>query len=92
MILTIKDRGVLDEDGSRHWRDNWLTSIVDDGDELISTALAEKERLKENLDNKIKKPKYDPYADEYDPDTGEKTLLGKYDDMEEKKKKVVYPF
>jgi U4/U6.U5 tri-snRNP-associated protein 1 len=66
MILTIKDRGVLDDD--------------DSGDELISTALAEKERLKENLDNKIRKPKYDPYAEEFDSETGEKKLLSKYDD------------
>jgi len=66
--------------------------MTDDGDELISTVLADKERLKENLDNKIKRPKYDPYADEYNPDTGEKTLLAKYDDMEEKRKKVEAPF
>lgn len=66
MILTIKDRGVLDDD--------------DEGDELISTSLAEKERLKDNLDNKIRKPKYDPYAEEYDEGTGEKKLLSKYDE------------
>jgi len=44
MILTIKDKDVLAEEG----------------DELVSTVLAEKERLKENLDNKVKRPKYDP--------------------------------
>jgi U4/U6.U5 tri-snRNP-associated protein 1 len=83
MILTIKDRGVLDEDGGSIIFD---ILIIDEGDELISTALAEKERLKENLGNKIRKPKYDPYAEEYDEDTGEKKLLSKYD--EETKKKV----
>lgn len=68
-----------------------LTYDADDGDELISTALAEKERLKENLDNKIRKPKYDPYAEEYDQETGEKKLLSKYDDdIEGKKRKVLY--
>ena len=67
---------------------NWQ-NIVDEGDELISTTLAEKERLKENLDNKIRKPKYDPYAEEYDADTGEKKMLSKYDeDGEGKKRKV----
>lgn len=56
---------------------------------LISTALSEKERLKENLDNKIRKPKYDPYADDYDPETGERILLSKYDEeMDGKKGKV----
>ena len=66
VILTIKDRDILDDDES--------------GDELISTSLAEKERLKEHLDNKIRKPKYDPYAEEYDEDTGEKKILSKYDE------------
>ena len=89
LILTIKDRGVLDEDGIIYWRDRLLTSTIGDGDELISTTLAEKERLKENLDNKIKRPKYDPYAEEYDSETGEKTLLAKYD--ADDKKKVSFP-
>ena len=41
------------------------------------------------MDNKIRKPKYDPYAEEYDADTGEKKILAKYDeDVEEKKRKV----
>jgi U4/U6.U5 tri-snRNP-associated protein 1 len=76
-ILTIKDRGVLDDD--------------DSGDELISTALAEKERLKENLDNKIRKPKYDPYAEEFDPETGEKKMLSKYDeDIDAPKKQKTF--
>jgi U4/U6.U5 tri-snRNP-associated protein 1 len=52
--------------------------------------LAEKQRLKENLDNKIRKPKYDPYADEYDDDTGEKKLLSKYDDENEAQKRKTF--
>ena len=89
LILTIKDRGVLDEDGIVLLVELCLTNPVEEGDELISTALAEKERLKENLDNKIRKPKYDPYAEEYDVDTGEKKILSKYDeDIEGKKRKV----
>lgn len=63
IILTIKDTDVLD----------------DDDDELISTALAEKQRLKENLENKVKKVKYDPYAED-DSIGGEKRILAKYDE------------
>src|SRR5271170_7921788 len=63
MILTIKDKDVLDEDD----------------DVLISTALAEKQRLKENLESKVKKPKYDPYAED-DSIGGEKRILAKYDE------------
>ena len=69
-----------------------LTFDIDDGDELISTTLAEKERLKENLENKIKKPKYDPYAEEYNQETGEKKLLAKYDEEIEGKKRKVWNF
>jgi U4/U6.U5 tri-snRNP-associated protein 1 len=74
MILTLKDRGVLENDDDD-----------DNNDELISTTLAEKERLKQNLENKIKKPKYDPYAEEYDSVTGEKKILSKYDEEEKRK-------
>jgi len=63
MILTIKDMDVLDEDD----------------DVLISTALAEKQRLKENLENKVRKPKYNPYAED-DYIGGEKRILAKYDE------------
>jgi hypothetical protein len=41
------------------------------------------------LENKIKKPKYDPYAEEYNQETGEKKILAKYDEeIEGKKRKV----
>ena len=69
-ILTLKDRGILDGDD-------------DEGDELISTTLVEKERLQENLNNKAKKPRYDPYAEEYD-ESGEKKILQQYDEEERK--------
>jgi U4/U6.U5 tri-snRNP-associated protein 1 len=69
-ILTLKDRGILD--GSD-----------EEGDELISTQLAEKQRLQEHLSNKAKKPRYDPYADEFD-DSGTKKILRQYDDEERK--------
>jgi len=69
-ILTLKDRGILDGDD-------------DEGDELISTALVEKERLQENLKNKARKPRYDPYAEEYD-ESGQKKILRQYDEDERK--------
>jgi len=50
----------------------------------------EKERLKENLKNKVRRPRYDPYAEEYDPETGEKKLLSKYDEDIEGKNRKVY--
>lgn len=53
---------------------------------MINTTLAEKERLQENLDNKIRKPKYDPYAEEFDADTGQKKMLSKYDEEIQGKK------
>ena len=67
MILTIKDKDVLD----------------DDDDELVSTALMEKERLKENLANKVKKPRYDPYAEDGSMHA-EKRILAKYDEETKK--------
>jgi len=72
VILTLKDRGVLEDDD-------------EDNDELVSTSLVEKERLKQNLENKIKKPKYDPYAEDYDVVTGEKKILSKYDEENQRK-------
>jgi U4/U6.U5 tri-snRNP-associated protein 1 len=69
-ILTLKDRGILD--GSD-----------EEGDELISTQLVEKQRLQEHLSNKAKKPRYDPYADEFD-DSGTKKILRQYDEENRK--------
>jgi SART-1 family len=58
----------------------------------VSTTLVERERLTENLENKVKKPKYDPYAEEFDPVSGTKKILSKYDDdLEEKKRRVMAP-
>ena len=87
MILTIKDKGVLDDDDGMSFCVRMFANVVDEGDELVSTALVEKARLKENLENKVRKPKYDPYAEQYDPNTGEKQILSKYD--EEKKSSFV---
>ncbi|KAI8068548.1 SART-1 protein [Gongronella butleri] len=67
-ILTIKDRGILDDD-------------ADDADMLTNVNLEDKERLVQNLENKKKKPGYNPYADEEAMALGEKpAMLAHYDD------------
>lgn len=55
---------------------------TEEGDELISTDLVERERLAERLELKKKKPAYNVYDDE--DETGEKRLLAQYDDEEDK--------
>ncbi|KAF8543600.1 SART-1 protein [Trichophaea hybrida] len=67
-ILTLKD-STIDEN-------------EDEGDELISTDLVERERLLERLELKKKKPAYNVYEDE--DENGERHLLAQYDDEEEK--------
>ena len=54
---------------------------LEEGDELISTELTERERLMERLELKKKKPTYNAYEVE---EGGEKRLLAHYDDEEEK--------
>lgn len=54
---------------------------AEEGDELVSTELTERERLMERLELKKKKPIYNAYDDE---EGGEKRLLAHYDDDEEK--------
>ncbi|KAI8340243.1 SART-1 protein [Chlamydoabsidia padenii] len=54
-ILTLKDRGILDEDGNED----------DTGmDELTNVNMEDRERLLKNLENKKKKPGYNPYDDD----------------------------
>ncbi|KAI8098742.1 SART-1 protein [Halteromyces radiatus] len=75
-ILTLKDRGILDEDGAEAGSD----------DELTNVNLEDRERLEKNLENKKKKPGYNPYDDdEFLLGEGERpSILSQYD--EEKKK------
>jgi len=66
MILTLKDKKILDEDG--------------DEDVLVNVNLVDTENAKKNVDNKATKPVYKPYAD-FD-EFGifqEKKILDKYD-------------
>ncbi|ORZ03357.1 SART-1 protein [Syncephalastrum racemosum] len=73
VILTLKDRGILDEDDENA------------ADELTNIQIEERERLRENLENKKKKPAYNPYDDEeFMLGGGKKSVLPDY---EEKAKK-----
>ncbi|KAH8147685.1 uncharacterized protein LAJ45_08149 [Morchella importuna] len=69
MVLTLKDSTIGDEE--------------EDGDELISTTLAERERLKERLELKKKKPVYNPH----EAANGETSILAQYDEEIDGKKK-----
>ncbi|KAL7276293.1 hypothetical protein RUND412_000707 [Rhizina undulata] len=69
-ILTLKDATIEENEA--------------EGDELISTELAERERLKDKLELKKKKPGYNAFDDD---ETGEKRILAQYDEEIEGKKK-----
>ncbi|EPS45044.1 hypothetical protein H072_955 [Dactylellina haptotyla CBS 200.50] len=62
-VLTLKDSEILADD--------------DEGDELENAGLVERQKLKERLDAKKRKPDYNPYGDD---DDGEAGVLSKYDD------------
>lgn len=68
-ILTLKDRGILDEND-------------EDVDELSNVNIEDREKLKKNLDLKKQKPGYNPYDD--DQFNGSKqSILPQYEDEEE---------
>ncbi|CDH54928.1 sart-1 protein [Lichtheimia corymbifera JMRC:FSU:9682] len=68
MILTLKDRGILDEDDEQ-------------ADELSNIQLEERERLRKNLDAKKKKPGYNPYDDEeFTLGGAKKSILPQYEE------------
>ncbi|KAK6359449.1 hypothetical protein TWF696_000607 [Orbilia brochopaga] len=71
-ILTLKDQEVLAEDGS--------------GDELENANLVERQKLKERMDSKKRKPDYNPYGDD-DEAEDEGNVLSKYDDDIDPEKK-----
>ncbi|XP_013387929.1 U4/U6.U5 tri-snRNP-associated protein 1 [Lingula anatina] len=69
VILTLKDKGILDED--------------DEGDTLVNVNIVDDERSKKNVENKKKKPDYKPWDEpEYDEYGMLKTsnILDKYDE------------
>jgi U4/U6.U5 tri-snRNP-associated protein 1 len=69
-ILTLKDANIDEEE---------------DEDELENTELVSKDRLKEKLELKKKKPVYDPNA--IDDETGERNILAQYDEEIDGKKR-----
>ncbi|KAK6528265.1 hypothetical protein TWF281_009512 [Arthrobotrys megalospora] len=69
-VLTLKDSEILGGD--------------DEGDELENAGLVEREKLKERLDLKKRKPDYNPYGDDED---AEGEILSKYDDEIDPNKK-----
>ncbi|KAI5791700.1 SART-1 protein [Peziza echinospora] len=77
VVLTLKD-ATIDE-------------LEEEGDELENVELNEREKLKEKLELKKKKPVYNAYDDDMD-ESGNRRLLAQYDDEDAakaKKKKFV---
>ncbi|KAF3911381.1 hypothetical protein ABW20_dc0101619 [Dactylellina cionopaga] len=90
-ILTLKDAEILAEDDEGRasstppGTDNGKDAKFYIGDELVNAGLVEREKLKERLDLKKRKPDYNPYGDDEDADEG--NVLSKYDDEIDPKKK-----
>ncbi|XP_030074949.1 U4/U6.U5 tri-snRNP-associated protein 1 [Microcaecilia unicolor] len=76
IILTLKDKGVLDED---------------DSDVLLNVNLVDNEKARRNVELKKKKPEYKPYEEEESVDDmaifKQKTILSKYDEEIDGEKK-----
>ncbi|KAG8563561.1 hypothetical protein GDO81_016131 [Engystomops pustulosus] len=76
VILTLKDKGVLDED---------------DADVLVNVNMIDKEKAEKNVELKKKRPDYKPYEEEESVDDmvvfRHKSVLSKYDEEIEGEKK-----
>nr|XP_020665929.1 U4/U6.U5 tri-snRNP-associated protein 1 [Pogona vitticeps] len=76
VILTLKDKGVLEEEG---------------GDVLVNVNIVDQEKAKKNVELRKKKPDYKPYEEEESVDDmvmfKHKTILSKYDEEIEGEKK-----
>ncbi|KAM9302149.1 U4/U6.U5 tri-snRNP-associated protein 1 [Gastrophryne carolinensis] len=76
VILTLKDKGVLDED---------------DSDVLVNVNMIDREKANKNVELKKKRPDYKPYEEEESVDDmvmfREKKILSKYDEEIEGEKK-----
>ncbi|XP_019874493.2 U4/U6.U5 tri-snRNP-associated protein 1 [Aethina tumida] len=78
VILTLKDKGVLDEDGD---------------DVLVNVNMLDDERYKKNVENSKKKILYNAYEDQEFDEFGnpkEKSLLSKYDEEIDGAKKSTF--
>ncbi|KAI8377715.1 SART-1 protein [Radiomyces spectabilis] len=75
MVLTLKDKNIMDEGEGD-----------DDMDELTNIQVEEKERLRKKLEEKKKKPGYNPYDDEEFLLGGAKqSILPQYEEDDDKK-------
>ncbi|XP_015263822.1 PREDICTED: U4/U6.U5 tri-snRNP-associated protein 1 [Gekko japonicus] len=76
VILTLKDKGVLEEEG---------------GDVLVNVNIVDKEKAEKNVELRKKKPDYKPYEEEESVDDmvmyKHKNILSKYDEEIEGEKK-----
>ncbi|KAM3865469.1 U4/U6.U5 tri-snRNP-associated protein 1 [Diretmus argenteus] len=76
VILTLQDKGVLEEEG---------------GDVLVNVGLVDKEKAEKNVELKKKKPDYKPYEEEESVDDmamiKPRTVLSKYDEEIDGEKK-----
>ncbi|XP_077182061.1 U4/U6.U5 tri-snRNP-associated protein 1 isoform X3 [Paroedura picta] len=76
VILTLKDKGVLEEEG---------------GDVLVNVNIVDKEKAEKNVALRKKKPEYKPYEEEESADDvgmyKHKNILSKYDEEIEGEKK-----
>ncbi|XP_013925309.1 PREDICTED: U4/U6.U5 tri-snRNP-associated protein 1-like, partial [Thamnophis sirtalis] len=76
VILTLKDKGVLEEEG---------------GDVLVNVNMVDKEKAKKNVELRKKKPEYKPYEEEESVDDmvvfKRKGVLSKYDEEIEGERK-----
>ncbi|KAM6435362.1 U4/U6.U5 tri-snRNP-associated protein 1 [Liasis olivaceus] len=76
VILTLKDKGVLEEEG---------------GDVLVNVNMVDKEKAKKNVELRKKKPEYKPYEEDESVDDmvifKHKSILSKYDEEIEGEKK-----
>nr|XP_028565462.1 U4/U6.U5 tri-snRNP-associated protein 1 [Podarcis muralis] len=76
VILTLKDKGVLEEEG---------------GDVLVNVNIVDNEKAKKNVELRKKKPEYKPYEEEESVDDmvlyKHKSVLSKYDEEIEGEKK-----
>ncbi|XP_060109635.1 U4/U6.U5 tri-snRNP-associated protein 1 [Heteronotia binoei] len=76
VILTLKDKGVLEEEG---------------GDVLVNVNIVDKEKAEKNVELRKKKPDYEPYEEEESVDDmviyKHKNILSKYDEEIEGEKK-----
>ncbi|KAK6305471.1 U4/U6.U5 tri-snRNP-associated protein 1 [Coregonus clupeaformis] len=76
VILTLEDKGVLDEEG---------------GDVLVNVGLVDKEKAEKNVELKKKKPDYKAYEEDESVDDmvtfKPRTVLGKYDEEIDGEKK-----